>query len=540
MTYISGVDTDRFPSVLNSRKVFISIGHDEYYSGKQVENLMAARDSGLNIIFMSGNVVYWKTRYGSSIDGSNTAYRTLICYKETWDFGLAGYVADPSGEWTGTWRDPRKGAPQPRPENQFTGTLTVSAGGDANRDMRVSYLYRKLRQWRNTAVQSLTSGQTITLGQQTIGYEWDSDLGNGFRPSNLIRLNSQTETNVGGCINLPGCYGQLGSCVTTCASQTHSLTLYRKGGLVFGAGTVQFVWGLDASHDGAQVPSNAAMRQFTVNMLADMGNVQPKTLASGLVAATPSSDNQAPIALIVSPSNSSSLPLGSVVVTGTATDSGGGVVVGVEISYDGGSTWHPADLTGEADTTVGWTYTVPPSGAGTLILLARATDDSANPGAATLPTVVFVQPCQIGCSLFGALIPPAADQLRNDPSAVELGTRLVFSSAVNITGIQFFKGGPANAGPHVGRLWRVSDQTVLASVTFTGESTSGWQSAALATPVAVSASASCRCSDLLSLFNLRLTLYLNMLLQTSSASTVPQETMPEATTSFPRQLPRDP
>ncbi len=37
------------------------------------------------------------------------AYRTLVCYKETW----ANAKIDPSDEWTGTWRDPRF-APKPR------------------------------------------------------------------------------------------------------------------------------------------------------------------------------------------------------------------------------------------------------------------------------------------------------------------------------------------------------------------------------------------------------------------------------------------
>ncbi len=97
-TYISGIDTDRNPAVLSGRKVFISVGHDEYYSLPSVNALSSARDAGLNLMFLSGNEVYWKTRFGPSIDGSNTPYRTLICYKDTWDFGLSGYVADPV-EW---------------------------------------------------------------------------------------------------------------------------------------------------------------------------------------------------------------------------------------------------------------------------------------------------------------------------------------------------------------------------------------------------------------------------------------------------------
>ena len=54
---------------------------------------------------------------------------------------------------------------------------------------------------------------------------------------------------------------------------THSLTLYRhaSGALVFGAGTIQWSWGLDANHDRDASTPNVAMQQATVNLLADMG-----------------------------------------------------------------------------------------------------------------------------------------------------------------------------------------------------------------------------------------------------------------------------
>ena len=67
--------------LLNS-KVFLSVGHDEYWSGDQYANVVAARDAGVNLAFWSGNEVYWKTRWETSIDGSGTPYRTLVTYKE--------------------------------------------------------------------------------------------------------------------------------------------------------------------------------------------------------------------------------------------------------------------------------------------------------------------------------------------------------------------------------------------------------------------------------------------------------------------------
>ena len=59
------------------------------------------------------------------------------------------------------------------------------------------------------------------------------------------------------------------------------------------------------------------------------------------------------------------------------------------------------------------------------------------------------------------------------------------TQAGTITGIRFYKG-PGNSGTHVGSLWTRTG-TKLASVTFTGESSSGWQQATFGTPVAVAA-----------------------------------------------------
>jgi len=78
---------------------------------------------------------------------------------------------------------------------------------------------------------------------------------------------------------------------------------------------------------------------------------------------------------------------------------------------------------------------------------------------------------------------PAA--ISADASAVEVGVR--FRSDVDgyITGLRFYKG-PENTGTHIGNLWTNSG-TLLASMTFTHETASGWQQVALTKPVAITA-----------------------------------------------------
>ncbi|MGH9893470.1 MAG: N,N-dimethylformamidase beta subunit family domain-containing protein, partial [bacterium] len=352
VSYFTGVDSDRRGNLISNHKALLSVGHDEYWSGGQRANVESARNAGVHLAFFSGNEVFWKTRWENSIDGSGTAYRTLVCYKET----HANNAIDPQDPptWTGTWRDPRFSPPADggRPENELTGTAFTVNGSSASDAIKVPEADGKMRFWRNTTVATLTPGAVATLAGSTLGYEWDEDLDNGFRPPGLVRLSSTTINGV----QLLQDYGSTYAGGTA----THRLTLYKhgSGALVFGAGTVQWSWGLDSNHDRGSNPADARMRQATVNLFADMG-VQPATLQAGLVTATVSTDTIAPSSTISSPTSGSNVPVGSpTTISGTATDAGGGVVGGVEVSVDGGVSWLPANGRGT------WSYSWIPSGSG--------------------------------------------------------------------------------------------------------------------------------------------------------------------------------
>ncbi|SCG59218.1 Mo-co oxidoreductase dimerisation domain-containing protein [Micromonospora echinaurantiaca] len=461
VSYTTDVDADRRGNLLRNHKVFLSVGHDEYWSGAERANVEAARDAGVHLAFFSGNEVYWKTRWESSVDGSGTPYRTLVCYKETW----ANSKIDPSSEWTGTWRDPRFSPPSDggRPENGLTGTMYMSNNTDLA--IQVPAEQGRNRFWRNTTVATLAAGQIATLAPHTVGYESDEDLDNGFRPAGLIRLSTTTGP-------APEYLRDFGS-TTSPGTTTHHLTLYRaaSGALVFGAGTIQWAWGLDSEHDGPQEPADPRMQQATVNLFADMG-VQPATLMSGLAPATASTDLTAPSVAITAPAPATSVANGSeVTVSGTATDTGGRVA-GVEVSTDGGETWHPA--TG----TTSWSYRFHSNGVGTQVVKARAVDDSNNvqqvPASVTLK---LTGPS----TLFGTRVP--ANPAVSDTAGVELGVKVVPQSDGTITGIRFYKG-TGNTGTHTGTLW-TADGERLASGTFSNETATGWQTLVFSRPVQV-------------------------------------------------------
>ena len=304
----------------------------------------------------------------------------MVTYKETHDDAKIDPVAD---VWTGTWRDARPFNPEgAQPENALTGTI-FTVNGWRNDPLIVPAEYAALRFWRHTEIADLKAGERAVLLKGLLGHEWDEDLDNGFRPPGLLRLSETTIDNVP--------YIQDHGTVYDSGTATHHLTLYRhaSGALVFGAGTVQWGWGLDAHHDTETgVPPERAntdstrvgvdpngpdrsIQQATVNLFADMG-VQPVTLQQDLTAASVSTDEQPPTSTIEVPASGATLPLNALMISGTAEDVGGGQVAAVEVSTDEGETWHPAS--GRQS----WNYSWLPLDAGTFTILSRAVDDSGN------------------------------------------------------------------------------------------------------------------------------------------------------------------
>ena len=486
--YWTAVDTDRLGANLSigltsavRPKAFFSVGHDEYWSADQRAHVEGARNAGVHLAFFSGNEMFWKTRYEPSIDSSATSYRTLVSYKET--FGRGSRVdPNPAQPWTGTWRDPSfPAAGGDNPENSLIGQLwMVNCCSDR---MKVPASMAAMRFWRNTAAAASPSTNTggYRTPTETLGYEWDEVIDNGRLPAGLIRMSLTTLTAAERVTD----YG----INVAAGTATHSLTLYRhtSGALVFGAGTVQWSWGLDSQHDRTQgIPADQSMQQATVNLLADMG-VQPRTLQTGadparpLIAASMSADLTAPTTTIVAPAAGSSVESGArIAISGTVTENAGGIVSAVEVSVDNGATWRQASLSSGV-----WSYEWTPGSPGTANIRARGIDDSGNiesPGAGvTLTIIPGTCPCT---SLWRTTTVPTVPSAA-DTNAVELGTKFYSDVAGYITGVRFYKS-TANTGTHVGNLWS-STGTRLATVTFGSETASGWQQASFSTAVQITA-----------------------------------------------------
>ena len=378
MSYSTCVDMARntTPITPSNHKILLSVGHDEYWSLEERTKFEAAANAGVSIAFFSGNEVYWKTRWENSIDGSSTPYRTLVCYKEGDRERGCGFKCDPlPNVWTGSWRDgcDYPGADGCKPENKLTGQISWYG---TTASITVPSDYKNFRFWKNTGIASLGSGQSITFPDGTLGHEWDSESSAyaSFYPSQRITLSN-----------------------TLVEGWVHKLSIYKNasGALIFGAGTVQWSWGLDAGHDRGSLPPSPDMQQATINLLGDMGTL-PQSLQSGMVLPVLSTDLIAPSITISSPASGTNVVINNgTTIKGTAADPGG-AVGGVEISFDGGATW--IRVTG----TENWSYLWTPQASGTINIKVRAFDDSWNvtspAGQAQLSVTVISPPTSGVCA----------------------------------------------------------------------------------------------------------------------------------------------
>ena len=366
VSYTTGVDTDRSGAQLLDHRAFLSVGHDEYWSGGQRTNVEAARAAGVNLAFFSGNEVFWKTRWENSIAPGGATYRTLVCYKET----HANAKIDPlPNVWTGTWRDPRFRPPADggHPENALTGTIfTVNSGTDVDpragreRDASLLAQHRRSPVWHRWRAASCPTARSATSGTRI----------STTAPGRPVWSACPTRRSTG--------VDKLQDFGSTYASGTanHALTLYRhaSGAFVFGAGTVQWSWGLD---------SDARSRRRAGQHRDAAGDGQPvrrhgrrsrAPCSRDCSPATASNDTLAPTSSIVSPAGERHRSrridgrpsLASPPIQAAARSAG------VEVSVDGGATWRRA--TGRTS----WTYSWQTGSPRTVNIRARAVDDSGN------------------------------------------------------------------------------------------------------------------------------------------------------------------
>ena len=303
VAYTTGLDGDRRGALIRNHKVFLSVGHDEYWSGPQRAAVEAARDCRRAPRVLQRQRHVLEDPLGAEhrrLANAVPDVRHLQGDTRQREDRPADRTSGPARGATHARSTPRaRSRRTPSPAPIFTVNAWRNDPADRSRGVRAAAL---LAEHRSRAAEAR---REAVLGSGILGHEWNEDLDNGFRPPGLMRMSRTTVNNVAvhpgprhdlrvghgdaqphalpraqrrtGVQRRERCNGRGGSTPTT-IRRPACLPSARKPPT-------------SASARTSRVPE-AAIRQATVNLFADMG-VQPATLQPGLVAATASTDRLA-------------------------------------------------------------------------------------------------------------------------------------------------------------------------------------------------------------------------------------------------------
>jgi hypothetical protein len=170
-------------------------------------------------------------------------------------------------------------------------------------------------------------------------------------------------------------------------------------------------------------------------------------------------------------------------ISGTISPAANGSGATVTLSGAGSATT-TADASGNYTFTgrANGSYTVTPSKSGFTFTPANAAVTVSNASVSGVNFTAAVNPSQ---TLFTTQTPAITNASDGSTVNYELGMAFTSTVAGQITAVRFWKAS-SETGTHTGRIWS-SAGVLLGSVTFTGETASGWQQQALTTPIAIAA-----------------------------------------------------
>ncbi|MGO8946159.1 MAG: N,N-dimethylformamidase beta subunit family domain-containing protein, partial [Ktedonobacterales bacterium] len=222
ITYVTDVDLEDNPNLLNGHNVLVNTGHDEYYSDNMRANVQNFINSGGNVAFFSADDISRRMTWANSISGQ--PYRREHCDK-------GGLPNSTTIDW--------RALTPPQPENQITGSL--SNGAASGRPFLVSdaaswiYAGTSLVNYNGTVVTS-GPGQNAIAG--LIGYEFNTMADNDPTLAAFVPYDPPGLQDVGHSFVPASDNG---------VNAWSDATLYTSagGGTVFTAGTIQWSWGVD-------------------------------------------------------------------------------------------------------------------------------------------------------------------------------------------------------------------------------------------------------------------------------------------------------
>ncbi|GAC1401547.1 MAG: hypothetical protein NVSMB49_16270 [Ktedonobacteraceae bacterium] len=222
ISYISSVDVHTHSAQLLQHKVYLSLGHDEYWTKEMRDGVEGARDRGVSLAFFEADAAYWQMRFEP--DSLGNADRTIVCYKVQTNLHNLSY--DPlygkdNIRVTTLWRDPLLN----RPENALVGIMFSS-----DIQGRLGYPWELSPKATSPFLSGTGLQVGVSYGCDLVGYEWDKVFANGYTPMGLQVLGESPTIDVG---------------------KTHDVSnttyyIASSGAMVFATGSIDWDYALDS------------------------------------------------------------------------------------------------------------------------------------------------------------------------------------------------------------------------------------------------------------------------------------------------------
>ena len=157
-------DLETHPEVLDGHRLYLSVGHDEYWSWGMRDALDTFVAGGGNAAIFSGNTCFWQVRFDDD-------HRAMTCFKYRADDDPV--VGTPDERFvTGPWSDRRTG----RPETSTIG-LTFTRGGYSRYGLGVprasgGYTVCRPEHWAFAGT-DLRYGDALGMADTIVAYEVD-------------------------------------------------------------------------------------------------------------------------------------------------------------------------------------------------------------------------------------------------------------------------------------------------------------------------------------------------------------------------------
>jgi hypothetical protein len=257
VSYATDVDTDESAGLLRRHRVFLSVGHDEYWSASMRAHVESALASGVNLAFFDGNSMYWQIRFGRSALGRD---RVITCYK-------SGEL-DPLSRATPAlttvqWRQP----PVNRPENEIMGAMYGgnTALDDQGSPISYPFVVTNSRSWVYQGT-GLANGSRLP---ERVGPEYDRVWNNGHTPRGLTVLSKSPvmrESFQNGKM-----YDRPDVAEATVYTAASGATVFDASTIDWTQGLDGYVWTVTGAHADQRTP-DPAVQTITANVLAHVGS----------------------------------------------------------------------------------------------------------------------------------------------------------------------------------------------------------------------------------------------------------------------------